>query len=149
MAWQVVEGGKYRLSRKAVLVEEGDSDDDDGSADSMVDVAMPELGAIYHDAAVRRVEEYGLFVEFLPGLKGLVHVSELELERPASVTAWPVRAWALPPFLLLSFGLSLINLSSQIQLRPSMIISPFRLALAHPCDYAFLCQLSLAYESER
>jgi small subunit ribosomal protein S1 len=34
-----------------------------------------------HDGKVMRVEKYGAFVEILPGLQGLVHVSELGYER--------------------------------------------------------------------
>ena len=36
----------------------------------------PEVGTIY-DATVKRIMNFGVFVEFLPGREGLVHVSEL------------------------------------------------------------------------
>jgi len=36
----------------------------------------PEVGTIY-DAVVKRIMNFGVFVEFLPGREGLVHVSEL------------------------------------------------------------------------
>ncbi|MBI3602520.1 MAG: polyribonucleotide nucleotidyltransferase [Candidatus Omnitrophica bacterium] len=36
----------------------------------------PEVGKIY-DAVVKRIMNFGVFVEFLPGREGLVHVSEL------------------------------------------------------------------------
>lgn len=36
----------------------------------------PEIGAVY-DATVKRIMNFGAFVEFLPGREGLVHVSEL------------------------------------------------------------------------
>ena len=39
-------------------------------------VEEPELGTIY-TGTVKRVENYGAFVEFLPGTEGMVHVSQL------------------------------------------------------------------------
>ena len=39
-------------------------------------VEEPELGSIY-TGTVKRVENYGAFVEFLPGTEGMVHVSQL------------------------------------------------------------------------
>ena len=39
-------------------------------------VEEPELGQIY-TGTVKRVENYGAFVEFLPGTEGMVHVSQL------------------------------------------------------------------------
>ena len=39
-------------------------------------VEDPELGQIY-TGKVTRVENYGAFVEFLPGTEGMVHVSQL------------------------------------------------------------------------
>ena len=36
----------------------------------------PEVGAIY-EATVKRIMNFGVFVEFVPGKEGLVHVSEL------------------------------------------------------------------------
>jgi polyribonucleotide nucleotidyltransferase len=36
----------------------------------------PEIGEVY-DSVVKRVVNFGAFVEFLPGREGLVHVSEL------------------------------------------------------------------------
>jgi len=39
-------------------------------------VEEPELGSIY-TGTVKRVENYGAFVEFLPGAEGMVHVSQL------------------------------------------------------------------------
>ncbi|HEX2960028.1 MAG TPA: polyribonucleotide nucleotidyltransferase, partial [Chitinispirillaceae bacterium] len=47
-------------------------------------VAEPELGAVY-DGIVKSVLEFGAFVEFLPGKEGLVHISELDLQRVAKV----------------------------------------------------------------
>jgi len=47
--------------------------------------AEAELGQVY-TGKVTRVEEYGAFVEILPGKDGLVHVSELEPRRVERVT---------------------------------------------------------------
>ena len=41
---------------------------------------MPEVGKVYH-AVVKKVTDFGAFVEFLPGKEGLVHVSQLDVKR--------------------------------------------------------------------
>ncbi|RNC65923.1 polyribonucleotide nucleotidyltransferase [Proteiniphilum sp. X52] len=43
-------------------------------------VAIPEIGEIY-EGTVRSVMPYGVFVEFLPGKDGLLHISEIEWRR--------------------------------------------------------------------
>ncbi len=43
-------------------------------------VAVPEVGEIY-DAKVTSVMPYGLFVEFMPGKDGLLHISEIDWRR--------------------------------------------------------------------
>lgn len=45
----------------------------------------PEVGKIYRDARVTKVLEFGAFVEILPGVEGLCHVSELDVTRVANV----------------------------------------------------------------
>ena len=47
--------------------------------------ASPEIGRIY-DGKVRKIMDFGAFVEILPGTDGLVHISQLADERVASVT---------------------------------------------------------------
>ena len=42
--------------------------------------AVPEIGKIY-PAKVKKVTDFGAFVEFLPGKEGLVHVSQLDVKR--------------------------------------------------------------------
>ena len=42
--------------------------------------AKPEIGATY-DAVVKKITDFGAFVEFLPGQQGLVHISEIAWER--------------------------------------------------------------------
>ncbi len=46
---------------------------------------LPEVGKIYH-GKVTRIMEFGAFVEFLPGKEGLVHVSQLDINRVDKVT---------------------------------------------------------------
>lgn len=48
-------------------------------------VEEPEIGKIY-DAKVVRVEEYGAFVEIMPGTQGLVHVSQIADHRVDKVS---------------------------------------------------------------
>ncbi len=44
---------------------------------------VPEIGKIYN-ATVKKVTDFGAFVEFLPGKEGLVHVSQLDVKRVAN-----------------------------------------------------------------
>jgi len=46
---------------------------------------QPEEGKTYTDCAVKRIENYGAFVEILPGKEGLLHVSEIAWERTNDV----------------------------------------------------------------
>ncbi len=48
-------------------------------------LAEAELGKIYH-GTVKRIMDFGAFVEILPGTEGLVHISQLADERIAKVT---------------------------------------------------------------
>ncbi len=55
------------------------------SADKAINAIMritelPEVGKVYH-AVVKKVTDFGAFVEFLPGKEGLVHVSQLDTKR--------------------------------------------------------------------
>ena len=43
-------------------------------------VAMPEVGEVY-PSRVKSVMPYGVFVEFLPGKEGLLHISEIDWKR--------------------------------------------------------------------
>ena len=47
--------------------------------------ASPEVGKIY-DGKVRRIVEFGAFVEIFPGTDGLLHISQLAEDRVRSVT---------------------------------------------------------------
>ena len=48
-------------------------------------IAEPEVGATYH-GVVKRIVEFGAFVEILPGTDGLIHISELEERRVERVS---------------------------------------------------------------
>ena len=48
-------------------------------------IAEAELGKIYH-GTVKRIMDFGAFVEILPGTEGLVHISQIADERIAKVT---------------------------------------------------------------
>lgn len=45
----------------------------------------PEVGKVYRNARVTKVLDFGAFVEILPGVEGLCHVSELDVTRVANV----------------------------------------------------------------
>jgi polyribonucleotide nucleotidyltransferase len=47
-------------------------------------VQVPEIGTIYK-AKVKKLMDFGAFVEFLPGKEGLVHISQLDAHRVAKV----------------------------------------------------------------
>ena len=57
------------------------------SAEDMIKglIEEPEVGRIY-DGTVKRIMDFGAFVEILPGKEGLVHISRLSRERVESVT---------------------------------------------------------------
>ena len=48
-------------------------------------VEEPEVGKIYN-GVVKRITDFGAFIEFLPGKEGLCHISKLSKERVNSVT---------------------------------------------------------------
>ena len=46
---------------------------------------VPNVGDIFEDAVVATVQPYGVFVDFLPGKSGLVHISEISWSRLESL----------------------------------------------------------------
>ncbi len=84
----VDDNGKIRLSRRAALEEK------DGEAGGGVAAEAPparreptaqaEVGKIY-EGTVTGLKDFGCFVEILPGLEGLVHISELANFRVGAV----------------------------------------------------------------
>jgi polyribonucleotide nucleotidyltransferase len=60
-------------------------DSEEAKAAVMGIVSDPEIGRIY-DGTVKRIMDFGAFVEILPGKEGLVHISKLSRQRINSVT---------------------------------------------------------------
>jgi polyribonucleotide nucleotidyltransferase len=63
---------------------------DDASAKKAMDIIKglttePEVGQFYM-GVVRRIVDFGAFVEILPGTDGLIHISELDQKRVNKVT---------------------------------------------------------------
>jgi polyribonucleotide nucleotidyltransferase len=98
-------GGK---NIKAMIAESGaeiDIDEDEEKGVGLVNISSPDQSKIdaaraiitgmirvvdvgdEFDGTVTRVEAYGAFVEYLPGREGLVHVSEMSVERVEDVTS--------------------------------------------------------------
>ena len=48
-------------------------------------VQEPEVGKVY-DGTVKRIMDFGAFVEILPGKEGLLHISQIELHRINNVS---------------------------------------------------------------
>jgi polyribonucleotide nucleotidyltransferase len=46
---------------------------------------MPEIGKVYN-ATVKKITDFGAFVEILPGKEGLIHVSQLDVNRVENVS---------------------------------------------------------------
>ena len=51
----------------------------------MAIIEEPEVGKIYH-GTVKRIVDFGAFVEILPGKEGLCHISKLSKKRVKNVT---------------------------------------------------------------
>jgi len=60
-------------------------DSEDAKAAVLGIVLDPEVGKIYN-GTVKRIMDFGAFVEILPGKEGLVHISKLSRQRVAQVT---------------------------------------------------------------
>jgi polyribonucleotide nucleotidyltransferase len=60
-------------------------DAEDAKAAVLGIVLDPEVGRVY-DGTVKRIMDFGAFVEILPGKEGLVHISKLSRQRVAQVT---------------------------------------------------------------
>ena len=55
-------------------------------------VAVPEVGEVYV-GKVRSVMPYGVFVEFLPGKDGLLHISEIDWKRIETIEEAGLKEW--------------------------------------------------------
>ena len=47
-------------------------------------MAQIEKGTIYH-GKIKRIAEFGLFVELVPGVDGLVHISDIPRQKQANL----------------------------------------------------------------
>jgi polyribonucleotide nucleotidyltransferase len=70
----------------------------------------PEVGRIYQ-GTVKRIMDFGAFVEILPGKEGLVHISRLSKTRVASVSEIVKEGQVIPVRLLEIDKLGRLNLS--------------------------------------
>ncbi|MDT8389735.1 MAG: polyribonucleotide nucleotidyltransferase [Lentisphaeria bacterium] len=69
--------GRVRLSRKAVLEDNGEVGDGSGApAEPAEPVEEPEVGKIYR-GEVKTIKDFGAFIEIVPGRDGLLHISEM------------------------------------------------------------------------
>ncbi|MBN1243291.1 MAG: polyribonucleotide nucleotidyltransferase [Spirochaetales bacterium] len=73
-------------------------------------VTDPEIGRVYQ-GTVKRVMDFGAFVEILPGKEGLVHISRLSRQRVASVSDVVKEGQKIPVKLLEIDKLGRLNLS--------------------------------------
>ena len=81
----------------------GDKADGADGAEAAVEKGPPpEDGMVYRECAIKGIHTFGVFVEVLPGYEGLVHISELDTKKVASVeksgfVVGQVRPLAYPP----------------------------------------------------
>jgi polyribonucleotide nucleotidyltransferase len=73
-------------------------------------VEDPEVGRVY-DGVVKRIMDFGAFVEILPGKEGLCHISKLSRQRIASVTDVVKEGQRIPVKLLEVDKMGRLNLS--------------------------------------
>ena len=85
-------------------------DAEEAKAAVMGIVSDPETGRIYN-GVVRRVMDFGAFVEILPGKEGLVHISKLSRQRIAQVTDVVKEGQEIPVKLLEIDKMGRLNLS--------------------------------------
>ena len=70
------EQGKMVLSRKVLLAETSNAEPSG---------PPPEIGKIYRNCPIKTIQKFGVFVEVTPGHEGLVHQSELDINKVSSV----------------------------------------------------------------
>jgi polyribonucleotide nucleotidyltransferase len=83
---------------------------EDAKAAVMGIVSDPETGRIY-EGTVKRIMEFGAFVEILPGKEGLVHISKLSRHRVANVNDVLKEGQTIPVKLLEIDKMGRLNLS--------------------------------------
>jgi polyribonucleotide nucleotidyltransferase len=85
-------------------------DAEDAKAAVMGIASDPEVGRVYN-GTVKRIVEFGAFVEILPGKEGLVHISKLSRQRIAQVTDVIKEGQQIPVVLLEVDKVGRLNLS--------------------------------------
>ena len=85
-------------------------DAEDAKAAVLGIVSDPEVGRIY-SGTVKRIMDFGAFVEILPGKEGLVHISKLSRQRIALVTDVLKEGQVIPVKLLEIDKMGRLNLS--------------------------------------
>jgi polyribonucleotide nucleotidyltransferase len=93
-------------------------DAEDAKAAVLGIVSDPEVGRIY-TGTVKRIMEFGAFVEILPGKEGLVHISKLSRQRIALVTDILKEGQIIPVKLLEIDRMGRLNLSYIDAIDPS------------------------------
>jgi polyribonucleotide nucleotidyltransferase len=85
-------------------------DAEDAKAAVLGIVCDPEVGLVYH-GTVKRIMDFGAFVEILPGKEGLVHISKLSRQRINVVTDVVKEGQQIPVKLLEIDKMGRLNLS--------------------------------------
>jgi polyribonucleotide nucleotidyltransferase len=85
-------------------------DAEEAKAAVMGIVSDPETGRVYN-GVVKRIMEFGAFVEILPGKEGLVHISKLSRQRITQVTDVLKEGQEIPVKLLEIDKMGRLNLS--------------------------------------
>jgi polyribonucleotide nucleotidyltransferase len=93
-------------------------DAEDAKAAVLGIVLDPEVGRVYN-GTVKRIMEFGAFVEILPGKEGLVHISKLSRQRITQVTEVVKEGDSIPVKLLEIDRMGRLNLSYIDAIDPS------------------------------
>ncbi|MBW2194339.1 MAG: polyribonucleotide nucleotidyltransferase [Deltaproteobacteria bacterium] len=84
---QAETGTKVDIEDDGLVKVVGDNKEEAEKALKMIEAIVQEakVGAIY-EGTVRKIMDFGAFVEIFPGTDGLVHISQLDLKRVVKVT---------------------------------------------------------------
>ncbi len=84
---QAETGTKVDIEEDGLIKIVGDNQEEAEKALKMIEAIVQEakVGAIY-EGTVRKIMDFGAFVEIFPGTDGLVHISQLDSKRVAKVT---------------------------------------------------------------
>ncbi len=86
-AIQTETGSKVEISDDGTVFISGPDAESGEKARQLIEniTTQPEEGKVYKNCAVKRLESYGAFIEFLPGKEGLMHISEAAWGRTADI----------------------------------------------------------------